>query len=57
MMRASRLTQTGVEEGKVTQAGGVLRQREEAPWQAVPHQAAPGLVLQDTVLDDLKQRK
>lgn len=47
------LTQPGVVEGEVPQVGGVLGQGEEASGVAVPHQAAPGCMLQDSVLDDL----
>lgn len=47
------LTQCGVVEGEVSQVSGVLRQGEEPPGVTVPHQAAPGAVLQHTVLDDL----
>lgn len=48
------LTQRGVVEGEVSQVSRVLRQGEESPRVAVPHQAAPGAVLQHAVLDDLR---
>lgn len=47
------LTQCVVVEGEVSQVSGVLRQGEQPPGVAVPHQAAPGGVLQYAVLDDL----
>lgn len=51
------LTQSGVVEGEVPQVAGVLRQGKQPPRVAVPHQAAPGSVFQNSVLDDLQHRK
>lgn len=51
------LTQSGVVKGEVPQVARVLRQGEQPPRVAVPHQAAPGSVFQNSVLDDLQQRK
>lgn len=48
------LTQCGVVEREVSQVSRVLRQGEESPGVTVPHKAAPGAVLQHTVLDDLQ---
>lgn len=47
------LTQCGVVKGEFSQVSGVLRQGEQPPGVAVPHQGAPGAVLQHAVLDDL----
>lgn len=47
------LTQCGVVEGEISQVSGVLRQDEQAPGVAVPHQGTSGTVLQHAVLDDL----
>ena len=47
------LTQCGVVKGELSQVSGVLRQGEQPPGVAVPHQGAPGAVLQHAVLDDL----
>lgn len=47
------LTQCGVVEGEVSQVPRVLWQGEQPPGVTVPHQAAPGAVLQHAVLDDL----
>lgn len=49
------LTKFGVEEGEVAQIGGVLWQSEEPSRQPVPHQSTATVVLQNTVLDDLKE--
>ncbi len=50
------LTKCGIVKREVSQVSGVLRQGEEAPRVTVPHQAAPGAVLQHAILDDLKER-
>lgn len=47
------LTQCGVVEREISQVSRVLRQDEQSPGVAVPHQRTPGTVLQHTVLDDL----
>ncbi len=49
------LTEYRVEEGKIAQVGRVLGQSEKSSGQPVPHQSAAGVVLQHTVLDDLRK--
>lgn len=51
------LTQCSVVEGEVSQVSRVLWQGEESPGVTVPHQAAPGAVLQHSVLDDLHKER
>ena len=47
------LTELGVIEREVPQVGRVLRQGEEAPRKAVPHEVTPGALPHHPVLDDL----
>ena len=47
------LTELGVVEREVPQVGGVLRQGEETPRKAVPHEVTPGALPHHPVLDDL----
>lgn len=52
-LTSNALTEPRVVERKIPQVRGVLGQGKEASRVAVPHQAAPGRMLQDSVLDDL----